>query len=357
MRFFLDRDSLEWGQAWKQRVDESLASVAFFVPVLTPTYFKRAECRRELRFFAEKATALGLEELVMPVLWVDFPALHEDEPSDELIALVKKWQWVIWTDLKFSERESGEYRKAVSEMAQRLVEANAAAAIKPPESPSERVGEGHQIELLENGDLGLADRIAIAEGAMPEWSAALERIGTLVEELGEEMQNGVAAIEESDSKDGGFVGRVNVFRKVAANLAQPAEEMIQLGNDFAGRLSEVDSGYRAIVESVAEGVAVDDVEDVEDFYDTVRGLAATTDDSMDSLEGLLNQFGTIERMSRDLRAPLKKFRTGLSALLEGRAVIDEWVVLLDENPVIVFPESAEVPLNDDAPDLDGAEGN
>lgn len=52
LELFLDRDAIKWGDDWKNKVDSSLASVAFFIPVLTPRYFKSPECRRELQFFA-----------------------------------------------------------------------------------------------------------------------------------------------------------------------------------------------------------------------------------------------------------------------------------------------------------------
>src|SRR3954452_5800638 len=76
---FLDQDALEWGDRWKDKIDDSLASVAFFIPVITPRYFRSAECRRELQFFARRARELGVSELVLPLLYVDFPALHEQD--------------------------------------------------------------------------------------------------------------------------------------------------------------------------------------------------------------------------------------------------------------------------------------
>src|SRR6266511_2403370 len=74
IELFLDTDSLEWGDEWRPKVDASLSSVAFFIPVLTPRYFQSVECRRELNFFARQATRLGVRELVMPILYVDVPA-------------------------------------------------------------------------------------------------------------------------------------------------------------------------------------------------------------------------------------------------------------------------------------------
>jgi hypothetical protein len=65
---FLDRDQISWGEDWRNKIDESLSSIAFFIPVLTPRYLMSSECRRELQFFAQRAKRLGIEELVLPLL-------------------------------------------------------------------------------------------------------------------------------------------------------------------------------------------------------------------------------------------------------------------------------------------------
>jgi hypothetical protein len=113
IELFLDRDDLHWGDQWRGKVDEALSNVAFFIPVITPRYFKRVECRRELQFFASKAEVLGITELILPILYIDVPELRDEEPSDPLMQLVKKIQWEPWLPYRFKDRDSGEYRGAV----------------------------------------------------------------------------------------------------------------------------------------------------------------------------------------------------------------------------------------------------
>jgi hypothetical protein len=60
IRLFLDRDDLHWGDQWRDEVDEALSNVAFFVPVITPRYFMRPECRREFQYFLQRRQASGL---------------------------------------------------------------------------------------------------------------------------------------------------------------------------------------------------------------------------------------------------------------------------------------------------------
>lgn len=60
---FLDKDAIRWGEDWRATIDTSLASVAFFIPVMTPRYFMSAECRREFqlpkRTFASRDGAMS----------------------------------------------------------------------------------------------------------------------------------------------------------------------------------------------------------------------------------------------------------------------------------------------------------
>jgi hypothetical protein len=121
---FLDKDALEWGVNWRDTIDESLASVAFFISVLTPRYFMSPECRRELQFFARQVTRLGIKELVLPLLYVDIPSLHDEAPQDDLLALVRTFQYEDWRDLRFMDITTEGYRRGVSRLASRLVAAN-----------------------------------------------------------------------------------------------------------------------------------------------------------------------------------------------------------------------------------------
>lgn len=209
---FFDKDAINWGENWRDRIDESLASVAFFIPVLTPRYFMSPECRRELQFFAQRAKNLGIEELVLPLLYLDVASLHDETPSDDLVALVKTFQWEDWRALRFSDIESGEYRRGVARLAQRLVEANRKAKganIADAALKAEPSGEDT------DDSPGLLDRLAETEETFPLWQKTVEAIVREIELIGEIMQDAVADLEKSDAQGKGFAGRLVAARRVA----------------------------------------------------------------------------------------------------------------------------------------------
>lgn len=45
---FQDRENIKWGQQWKFRIIDSVNATTFFIPVITPRFFKSTACIEEL---------------------------------------------------------------------------------------------------------------------------------------------------------------------------------------------------------------------------------------------------------------------------------------------------------------------
>lgn len=288
-----------------------------------------------MQFFARRAKNLGIQELVLPLLYVDVLSLHEDAPSDDLLALVKTFQWEDWRELRFADVHSAEYRRGVARLAQRLVEANrraeeanVAAAARELESA---VGEAEDSD----DSPGRLDLLAAAEDTLPQWLATLEGItreitsvGDIVGEAGEEMKRG-------DSRGKGFAARLTTARKLARSLREPTENIYSLGNTFASQLHQIDPGFRAII-----GEAPSEIRDDPEaqsglcgFFQSIRQLSASAEEALQSLQGMIDAASPGESLSRDLRNPLRRLRQGLTLVIEGREVIDEWVALIEDTGI------------------------
>lgn len=326
IRIFLDKDALGWGDDWREQINDGLASVAFFIPVLTPRYFMSSECRRELQYFARSAARLGVTELVMPLLYVDVPALDESTPADDLVSLVRSFQWEDWRDLRFADVGSEPYRRCVSSMAARLVEANNKAI-----TAAEAVVQG-VVHLPEDSEApGLVDRLADTETAVPEWTHSVESIAHDVELVGQLMESATQDFRRADAQGKGYAGRLVIARQLASEIEGPAERILAAGNDFASQLHRVDDGIRIIIANAADELAADPKlrERVCEFFTMLRTLAASIHGGLEKSEGFIHVIQETEGLSRDLRSPLRKMRQGLTTMLEAREVADEWVALMD----------------------------
>jgi len=328
LALFLDKDAIKWGEGWRDKIDSSLASIAFFIPVLTPRYFMSPECRRELQFFARQASRLGIKELVLPLLYVDVPFLHDDSLSDDLIKLVRTFQWEDWRELRFVDVSSEAYRRGVARLATRLVEAN--RQLDKANVTATALQFEPLVEMQDDSP-GFLDRMATVEETLPKLAETVESIGRDIEHIGQVMREAAADIQRSDKQAKGFTARLIVARKVAHLLTEPAERIWSFGNAFASQLHEVDQGIRLIIERSTVEVQQnpDSRVAVCTFFEAIRSMSANANVGLTSMQGMIDAIGPIEKISRDLRPVLRRLRQGLTTMVEGREVSDEWVQLIE----------------------------
>jgi hypothetical protein len=336
LNLFLDREDIAWGENWRAKIDSGLASVAFFIPVLTPRYFQSPECRRELHQFATKAKNLGVSELVLPLLYVNVAELTSGNPEDELMKLVDKFQRQNWTELSVAGRASSDYRRAVRELAQKLVNANLTAEAQigqkveaplvgtilpqPDAEVSETDSEDKPgtLELLVGLQLGLP-KIKII---MEEVTVEIQEIGTITEEENTQIQY-------ADKRGEGAVGRARIAKSMAQKINGPALKLRTLGNNYTAELHRVNEGLRAQLQLFEQQktYSAKDIKNAEEVHKSLQTLSQAGKSTVISLENFLTASEELEQFSRDLRRPLRIIRQGLTHVIEGQSIIDDWGVI------------------------------
>jgi hypothetical protein len=328
---FLDRDSLEWGDQWRSQVDASLSTVAFFIPVLTPRYFQSVECRRELNFFLRRATRLGIGDLVMPILYIEVPGLNDDAPQDQAMSLVKPFQYESWIERRFDDRTSPEYRRAVAALAQRLAAANIRLAQVDVAAAAQSLVEASG----EDDEPGLLDRLELAESAMPAWAETMNAIGKEIQVIGELMETATTDLGKADKQGRGFAGRLTLLRRLSGDLKGHAVAIHNYGEEFARQLNEVDQGIRILIDRAPAEIKENpnSRKDYCELFESLRTMAAASEEGLGALKGMTESIAPIESMSRDLRPSLRQLRQGLTRMYEGREVIRTWLELIDESGI------------------------
>jgi len=173
LTLFVDRKKISWGDEWRRRIGTALAETTFFIPVITPQYFKRQECRNELLSFVGQAQSLGAIELVMPILYVEVPGLTEDS-TDEACALVARMQYVDWRELRLCAEDSAEYRKGVNGLALRLAEISRHYEL----SDTQTIDDDP-----EAAEEGIIDLLGAVESKLPGWKEIVDNANTASDQV------------------------------------------------------------------------------------------------------------------------------------------------------------------------------
>jgi hypothetical protein len=119
---FQDRKDILWGQKWAERLEESLDTVTFLIPIITPSFFNSKYCRAELQHFLKREKYLGRNDLILPVYYVDCPLLNDEarRRSDELAQTIADRQYADWRDLRFESFDSPKVHRALHQLAMQI---------------------------------------------------------------------------------------------------------------------------------------------------------------------------------------------------------------------------------------------
>jgi len=94
---FYDKDSLEWGDNWKNRILDGVNKAEFAIIVISENFFGREWTEKELNEFLNRQNANG-QKLILPILYkITFEQLKEKYPS------IADIQCIESSKLKFDE--------------------------------------------------------------------------------------------------------------------------------------------------------------------------------------------------------------------------------------------------------------
>lgn len=345
---FLDSAKLKWGDKWRSAIKEALEGTTFFIPVITPRYFASEECRNELLGFADQAEQLGLEGLIMPLYFVDVPALETGDMSDPAVQLVANSQREDWRTLRLLDETTQPYRFAVNRLATRLFEVSQrreregktiVAAIpsddeedKPPhhppsaksEAPTDVPTETNGGGQLAVGEMGTLELLAEGEAAFPRITETLQAISSEISAVGDLATEATSEIEQSDQQGKGFKGRLAVANSLAKRLAEPADRLEQLTSQYTADLVILDPAITQLISLVAAEQADESAAEREEFFSSLTGMVGSTRQAGDGIQAMIASLDGSAGMSRELAVPLKQMRTSLQSMIDGQHVIESW---------------------------------
>jgi TIR domain-containing protein len=322
LAIFVDSSQIEWGDEWKEVVDNALSRTAFFIAIITPLYLRSEQCRREFIEFVGRATSVDARELVLPILYVDTPEVADESTTDEVARIVRQIQYEDWRSLRLADEASPEYRAAVNKLAKRLSKLALEFADR---TPVDTIG----LDL--DDTLGSFDQIVRAEENVQSWLPIFEDLGEAIVAINTSTEQATQALHDSDRRGGGARGRLAVLTEYAKNIATHAEHVNLRGSEFGRSIIEADPGMQTLIRAAkTEGLSPEEEQQRDEFFGQVKEAANMGITMADSLRGFVESIDGVQSLSRVIRTPLKQLRNGLSAVIDGATVLNSWARLIDQ---------------------------
>lgn len=310
LRVFTD-DQIQWSEEWSARLSRELMQTTYFVPVVTPRFMRSEACRQEVLEFTAKATALGVSEFVMPILYISPPGF--DESNDTVASLIRQAQYVDWQPIVYADRDSGAYRQGIDRLVRRLAAAREAAPVV-----SSRSDDTLAVSTQDPRDIAEAfedlERITdVVETHVDSLVEAMDLLSSDLDAYGPRIEQAAASPKRLRA----------VLREAGQALSKPSHAFGQA----AGVLREDIAGLdRTIAEAVAFGAR--DVHGTFGFRDEINAAILDLPEEVDlqgtDLVELRQMMGLIAGFSRELRPLAASFEEAILVIEDLNGALRRW---------------------------------
>ncbi|HEY1935789.1 MAG TPA: SUMF1/EgtB/PvdO family nonheme iron enzyme [Acetobacteraceae bacterium] len=148
VRIFQDAAAISYGARWERQIDAALEECSFFIPIVTPGFLQSEWCCKELGRFRARQTALGRDDLIFPLHYIDVSDVNPDRAGEVFDRAawecIGQQQTIDFRALRFEQPDSS---VAVARLLDALAQAirgalrrEVVAALAPPGAPPPQSG-------------------------------------------------------------------------------------------------------------------------------------------------------------------------------------------------------------------------
>lgn len=315
---------IPWGDNWRQVIDENLNNLAFCIPIITPRFFISQECRRELEYILNRAKEYGLTGILLPILYVDVPALFEEVPGDPLVLAIKTIQWKDWRKLRPKPRDSEEYKVAVIDIVDRLIDAN--------KKIERRIENETRSTYVSKPSLATQEPAEEKPGVLDsfvEMESNMDKLPKMVEQFKIDMgkiQTIFTSENNSTQSKLGLNASVRAAKKISVKLTPVVDRIVKTSQDYNNQIQIMDLGIQGLFDIIENQLNTKQPlpQAFTDLLKSISTSEPTLEEANIVLEEAVTQLTPYISISRDLRAPLRKLIMGLTIFSTALATSLDW---------------------------------
>ena len=321
LQVFLDRDSIGWGEHWREKIAEAITGSTLFIPVITMRYFNRDSCRDEFSAFYSAATQRGVSDLILPIILAGSTQITSEHP-DELVRTVAELNWQpIFNEFE-AGYESSEWKRRIGQLVTGLQAALARAATRLSEQAPEVAHSTSGDETITETDQEtiMAHQEELITG-LNEVLPLLERVSTAAQDR----------FDGNDPSTMTDVQRTSLFNSLADDIREPAAEFGAKASDVETKARRLDAELRALVAEMYEIDPQQTREQLEQLRATVQAQSGTIQQFLDQMTQVERVLRMAALASTKLRTSLRPMTAGLRSLGTIMRIFNSWESL-DTSP-------------------------
>jgi hypothetical protein len=142
---FQDTEAIPVGADWAVNIEQSIGEVTFFIPIVTPAFLRSVHCRDEFRAFRRRMVALGRDDLIFPIHYVDTERFDpRGSVFEDDLAALRRSNWSDFRPHFFEDLDSSQVKRWADKLAISIIAAMQRETVtrpappKPPPNPPDQ---------------------------------------------------------------------------------------------------------------------------------------------------------------------------------------------------------------------------
>ncbi len=169
IKIFKDVD-IELGVPWSARIDEALATATFLLPIVTPGFLRSQYCCEELQAFLEHEEALGRNDLILPIYYVECDedlVIRSDEVAAASWKAISSRQYFPWHHLRHKSPTDEAVKVERTKLARRMQKALARPGSRQPLREDAQPSPAGGAPISADGSAGVESHPPSAAAELP----------------------------------------------------------------------------------------------------------------------------------------------------------------------------------------------
>lgn len=272
--------------------------------------------------FIAYAKGINATELILPILW---SSVTEDYLflDKQLVSQALEYQHEDWSDLRFKQRDSEEYMRAINRMAKRLIAANQnilkRAETMQANLSTSAIGADEDDQDTQHFFL---ESVAKLDEWSKELTSCLGEMTVDIESIGTIANDGTKEMNQAQSRGNGVKAALAITKRMADKLVVVANKYEEEANACSKLINDINPDMGAIISTLLDGVGEES--DREKTQDSICEMSDNALTAKGQIDDFIGKVQLVKSLSRSLYPPLKIIERASVTFTGSLSTVGEW---------------------------------